>query len=188
MTTTTALSLTSGRSATPKYERYEKEKQVGEGTYAVVYQGWAYPSATAQAESESAGARSTQDSKKRIVATGSAELQRRKIAIKKIRLGQFKDGLDMSAIREVKALQELRHPNIIELIDVFTHKNNMNLVLEFLDADLEMVIKNKNVVFGSSDIKSWMLMILRGLYHCHRSFIIHRQEGCATVVELMQDM
>jgi len=29
--------------------------------------------------------------------------------------GQFKDGLDMSAIREVKFLQELRHPNIIEV-------------------------------------------------------------------------
>lgn len=38
------------------------------------------------------------------------------VAIKKIKLGQkFKDGLDMSAIREVKTLQELRHPNVIEV-------------------------------------------------------------------------
>jgi cyclin-dependent kinase 7 len=37
------------------------------------------------------------------------------VAIKKIKIGQFKDGLDMSAIREVKTLQELRHPNIIEV-------------------------------------------------------------------------
>ncbi|KAJ3085482.1 TFIIH complex serine/threonine-protein kinase subunit kin28 [Quaeritorhiza haematococci] len=98
----------------------------------------------------------------------------RKIAIKKIKIGQFKDGLDMSAIREVKFLQELKHPNIIELIDVFAHKTNLNLVLEFLDADLEMIIKNKNVVFSSADIKSWMLMTLRGIHHCHRSFILHR--------------
>ena len=28
-------------------------------------------------------------------------------------MGQFKDGLDMSAIREVKTLQELRHPNVV---------------------------------------------------------------------------
>ncbi|KAI9347203.1 kinase-like domain-containing protein, partial [Zopfochytrium polystomum] len=98
----------------------------------------------------------------------------RRVAIKKIKIGQFKDGLDMSAIREVKFLQELRHPNVVELIDVFNHKTNLNLVLEFLDADLEMIIKNKNVLFGAGDVKSWMLMTLRGIYHCHRSYILHR--------------
>lgn len=39
----------------------------------------------------------------------------RKVAIKKIKVGQFKDGLDMSAIREVKYLRELRHKNVIEV-------------------------------------------------------------------------
>jgi serine/threonine protein kinase len=38
----------------------------------------------------------------------------RKVAIKKIKVGQFKDGLDMSAIREVKYLRELKHQNVIE--------------------------------------------------------------------------
>lgn len=37
----------------------------------------------------------------------------RKVAIKKIKVGQFKDGLDMSAIREVKYLRELHHQNVI---------------------------------------------------------------------------
>ena len=45
----------------------------------------------------------------REVATG------RKVAIKKIKVGQFKDGLDMSAIREVKYLRELKHQNVIEV-------------------------------------------------------------------------
>ncbi|KAJ3102958.1 MCM DNA helicase complex subunit mcm6 [Phlyctochytrium planicorne] len=104
---------------------------------------------------------------------------KRLVAIKKIKIGQFKDGLDLSAIREVKFLQELRHPNVVEepyiqLIDVFAHKTNLNLVLEYLDSDLEMIIKNRNVVFSAGDVKSWMLMTLRGTYHCHRSFILHR--------------
>jgi cyclin-dependent kinase 7 len=30
-------------------------------------------------------------------------------------VGQFKDGLDMSAVREVKYLRELHHPNVIEV-------------------------------------------------------------------------
>ncbi|KAJ1953143.1 TFIIH complex serine/threonine-protein kinase subunit kin28 [Linderina pennispora] len=98
----------------------------------------------------------------------------RTVAIKKIKLGNMRSGLDMSAVREVKALRELQHPNVIELIDVFSHKTNLNLVLEFLDTDLEIVIKDKSLVFMPADIKSWMLMALKGLAHCHRSWILHR--------------
>ncbi|KAJ2117493.1 TFIIH complex serine/threonine-protein kinase subunit kin28 [Coemansia sp. RSA 922] len=98
----------------------------------------------------------------------------RKVAIKKIKLGNMRSGLDMSAIREVKALRELRHPNVIELIDVFSHKTNLNLVLEFLDTDLENVIKDKSLVFMPADIKSWMMMALRGLDHCHKCWLLHR--------------
>lgn len=47
--------------------------------------------------------------------TGQEIATGRKVAIKKIKVGGFKDGLDMSAIREVKFLQELHHPNILEV-------------------------------------------------------------------------
>jgi len=81
----------------------------------------------------------------------------------------------MDAIREVKFLQELRHENIIRLIDVFSSKNqNLNLVLEFLDSDLEMIIKDTKIGFGGADIKSWLAMSLRGLWWCHKNFVLHR--------------
>lgn len=125
-------------------QKYSKDKKVGEGTYAVVY-------------------------------VGKQINSKREIAIKEIKTGLFKDGLDMSAIREVKYLQELRHPNVIELIDVFmSQDNNLNLVLEFLPCDLEVLLKDHLVVFKSSDIKSWLLMTLRGVHHCHRNNILHR--------------
>lgn len=91
-----------------------------------------------------------------------------------IKVGDFKDGLDMSAIREIKFLQELRHQNVIELVDVFSSQKNLNLVLEYLPADLEMIIKDKSIIFSGADVKSWLLMTLRGLHHCHRNFVIHR--------------
>jgi hypothetical protein len=47
-------------------------------------------------------------------------------------------------------------------------------VLEYLDSDLEQVIKDKSILFMPADIKSWMLMMLRGLDHCHRHFVLHR--------------
>lgn len=109
-----------------------------------------------------------------VVYLGNQIATKRKIAIKEIKTGIFKDGLDMSAIREVKYLQELKHANVIELIDVFSGTNNLNLVLEFLPCDLEVLIKDTSVVFKSSDIKSWLLMTLRGVHHCHRNFILHR--------------
>ncbi|CAG8519762.1 2110_t:CDS:2 [Acaulospora morrowiae] len=127
-------------------KKYNKEKKIGEGTYAKVYKG---------TERE----------------TG------RVVAIKKIKLVQTEigfQGIEISAVREVKVLRELRHPNIIELIDIYSHQTNLQLVLEYLDSDLEMIIKDKSLVFMSADTKSWMLMTLRGLDHCHRNWILHR--------------
>lgn len=43
-------------------------------------------------------------------------------AIKKIRMGRAEEGVSMSAIDEIAALQELEHPNIITLHEVFMRK------------------------------------------------------------------
>lgn len=109
-----------------------------------------------------------------VVYKGTQNSTGRVVAIKKIKVREMKDGLDMSAIREIRALKELRHPNIIELIEVYMQNYNLNLILEFLETDLEIIIKEKSVVFMPSDIKSWMLMTLRGLEHCHKNWILHR--------------
>ena len=47
-------------------------------------------------------------------------------------------------------------------------------ILEFLDSDLEILIKDKSIIFQPADVKSWFLMLLRGLHHCHKNFILHR--------------
>ena len=110
----------------------------------------------------------------------------------------------MSAIREVKFLRELKHPNVIEvnqsllplaahantllqLLDVFSNKANLNLVLEFLDTDLEAVIKDRDLIFQGADIKSWMLMTMKGLEFCHRNWVLHRVRRtlCRRWMELM---
>ena len=109
-----------------------------------------------------------------VVYLGTQRSTSRKIAVKEIKTSEFKDGLDMSAIREVKYLQELIHPNVISLIDIFMAYDNLNLVLEYLPTDLEVVIKDQSILFTPADIKSWMLMTLRGVHHIHRNFILHR--------------
>jgi len=97
------------------------------------------------------------------------------VAIKKIRLKQAKAGINLSAIREMKTLQELHHPHVIRIRDVFSHNSNINLVLDFMSAELEQIIKDKrHIELTPSHIKSFMLQILDGLAYIHRNWIVHR--------------
>lgn len=98
------------------------------------------------------------------------------MAIKKIRLGNQKEGLNFTALREIKLLKELKHPNIIELIDAFPDKGNLHLVFEYMQTDLEAVIRDRNIFLSPADIKSYMLMTLRGLAFCHKKWVLHRYE------------
>ena len=129
-------------------QKYVKDKKLGEGTYAIVYLG-------------------------HLRADPSSLL-----AIKKIKVNtEYRDGLSMDAIREVKYLQELSHPNIIALHAVFSSKNqNLNLVLEYLPlGDLEMLIKDsEGIRYGTAEVKAWMGMLGRAVWFCHENFVLHR--------------
>ncbi|KAI9612362.1 hypothetical protein KEM48_004093 [Puccinia striiformis f. sp. tritici PST-130] len=48
-------------------------------------------------------------------------------------VGQFKDGLDMSAIQEVKFLQELSHSNVISVSNSNSHPFQWSQELRFLE-------------------------------------------------------
>ncbi|KAK4479308.1 hypothetical protein RD792_014819, partial [Penstemon davidsonii] len=96
------------------------------------------------------------------------------VAIKKIRLGKQKEGVNFTALREIKLLKELKDPNIIELTEAFPHKGNLHLVFEFMETDLEAVIRDRNIVLSPADIKSYIHMTLKGLAFCHRKWVLHR--------------
>ncbi|CAA0838650.1 Cyclin-dependent kinase D-3 [Striga hermonthica] len=96
------------------------------------------------------------------------------VAIKKIRLGKQKEGVNFTALREIKLLKELHGPNIIELIDAFPHKGNLHLVFEFMETDLEAVIRDRNIFLSPADIKSYIQMTLKGLAFCHKKWVLHR--------------
>ncbi|KAG6753869.1 hypothetical protein POTOM_041871 [Populus tomentosa] len=96
------------------------------------------------------------------------------VAIKKIRLGKQKEGVNFTALREIKLLKELKDPNIIELIDAFPHKGNLHLVFEFMETDLEAVIRDPNIFLSPGDIKSYFQMTLKGLLVCHKKWVLHR--------------
>ncbi|CAN6902580.1 hypothetical protein Bca4012_094241 [Brassica carinata] len=96
------------------------------------------------------------------------------VAIKKIRIGKQKEGVNITALREIKMLKELKHPHIILLIDAFPHKQNLHLVFEFMETDLEGVIRDSNMFLSPADVKSYLLMTLKGLAYCHEKRVLHR--------------
>jgi len=98
----------------------------------------------------------------------------RRVAIKQFKRGKFKDGVDFTALREVKLQAELKHENVVELLDVFVANDTMNVVFEILPNNLDNVIKDKAVVLTQADIKAYMLMLLRGLEYCHAHYVLHR--------------
>lgn len=133
---------------TEERAKYIKGKKLGEGTYANVYRG------TLRSDPSKV------------------------FAIKRIKIVKnFTDGLAPDAIRELKFLQELSHPNIIKLETVFSSKDeSINIVLEYLPGgDLEQLIRDSNGVrYGAADIKAWMGMISRAIWFCHENFVLHR--------------
>uniref|UniRef100_A0A671UYL4 Cyclin-dependent kinase 7 n=1 Tax=Sparus aurata TaxID=8175 RepID=A0A671UYL4_SPAAU len=78
------------------------------------------------------------------------------VAIKKIKVGhrtEAKDGINRTALREIKLLQELHHPNIIGLLDAFGHKSNISLVFDFMETDLEDLKPNNLLLDGNGVLK-----------------------------------
>ena len=121
--------------------------KLGEGTYAIVYAGHYRNNPSAL------------------------------VAIKKIKVNaEFKDGIAPDAIREIKFLSELSHPNIVKLHAVYaTKEQNLSLVLEHLPlGDLDGLWRNKSITFGGADIKAWANMICQGIWFCHENFVLHR--------------
>jgi cyclin-dependent kinase 7 len=84
-------------------------------------------------------------------------------------------GIHVTALREIKILRELHSPHMVDLVDVFiTGGSNLALVLEYMESDLEAVIKDTSIVLSRADIKSYMKMALQGLEACHSHNVIHR--------------
>lgn len=99
------------------------------------------------------------------------------MAVKKIKVGsreEAQDGINRTALREIKLLQELEHPNIIGLLNVFGQKSNISLVFDFMDTDLEIIIKDPKIILSAGDIKAYMIMTLKGLEYLHANWILHR--------------
>jgi cyclin-dependent kinase 7 len=97
------------------------------------------------------------------------------VAIKKIKSESPEEGINFTAVREIKLLREFKHENIIELVECFTTPDlAICLVYECCHTDLEKIIRNKEIQMNMADIKQYLLQLMRAVEACHNRFILHR--------------
>lgn len=141
--------------AEPKTRLYSKQlakiTKIGEGAYGSVYKAY-----------------EIQDKDK-------SDDERQYFVIKKMGQNNFYEGINFSALREIKILKEIKHQNVLQLIDVVFEKKSLYLSYEFLDLDLHKLIHlSKNTVLEEKVIKAIMLNLLEGLKVIHKHGVLHR--------------
>lgn len=97
------------------------------------------------------------------------------VALKKVPLKKVDDGIPNSALREIKALQESEENNhVVRLREMFPQGNGFVLVFDYMLSDLAEVIRNADKPLTEAHIKSYMLMLLKGVAYLHGKSIMHR--------------
>ncbi|KAB0400700.1 hypothetical protein E2I00_008326, partial [Balaenoptera physalus] len=97
------------------------------------------------------------------------------VALKKIRLDLETEGVPSTAIREISLLKELKHPNIVRLLDVVHSEKKLYLVFEFLSQDLKKYMDSTPASeLPLHLVKSYLFQLLQGVNFCHSHRVIHR--------------
>ena len=132
-------------------ENYKDWKECGQGTFGIVY-------------------RATQKSSGRTVAIKQ---------LKEEMVFGREEGFKYFALREIMLMHELKHEHVVEMLEVFTQKEDfahkIHLVLEYCETDLANLIKDvANEPLDAARIKGYMLGTLRGLAFIHAAWCLHR--------------
>lgn len=115
---------------------------------------------------------------------------KRLVALKKILMENEKEGFPITALREIKILQLLKHDNVVRLLEICRtkatpynrNKSTFYLVFEFCEHDLAGLLSNYNVKFNLGEIKKVMQQLLNGLYFIHSNKILHRDMKAANIL------
>ncbi|KAJ1841619.1 hypothetical protein LPJ73_006058 [Coemansia sp. RSA 2703] len=133
--------------ACPDVNDYEKIGCVGEGTYGIVYRA-------------------------------RHKRSQKLVALKRMRVSSDKKsrGLPLSSFREIALLKQLKHRNIVNVIDIAVghSADSIFMVMDYCECDLGTFLDTKAQPFTHAEVKSMVQQLLCGLEYCHTNFVIHR--------------
>ncbi|KAF5383263.1 hypothetical protein D9615_005069 [Tricholomella constricta] len=112
----------------------------------------------------------------------------RVVALKRILMHNEKEGMPVTALREIKILKALRHSCVIEILDMFIVRSSAKdplsvyMVFPYMDHDLAGLLENDRVKLQPSHIKLYMKQLLEGTEYMHRNNILHRDMKAANLL------
>ncbi|BFZ55618.1 serine/threonine protein kinase, CMGC, CDC2/CDK sub [Savitreella phatthalungensis] len=112
------------------------------------------------------------------------------VALKRILLHNEKDGFPITALREIKILKMLDHPNVIRLCDMTVERGDRHkkqrgeicMVTPYMDHDLCGLLDNPAVDITVPQIKCYFRQVLQGLSYLHNKGILHRDMKAANLL------
>ncbi|KAK7061750.1 Pkinase-domain-containing protein [Favolaschia claudopus] len=99
---------------------------------------------------------------------------KRHVALKRIRMESEKEGFPVTAMREIKLLQSLRHENVVRLYEMMVSNGSVYMVFEYLEHDLTGILSQTQFNFTDAHLKSLSHQMLAGLAYLHHKGVIHR--------------
>ncbi|KAL9345077.1 hypothetical protein Peur_062752 [Populus x canadensis] len=126
-------------------DSFEKLDKIGQGTYSTVF-------------------------KARDLETGKI------VAMKKVRFVNMDPESVRFMAREIVILRRLDHLNVMKLKGIVTSRmsGSLYLVFEYMEHDLAGLAANPSIKYTEAQIKCYMQQLLRGLEHCHKHGVLHR--------------
>ncbi len=77
-------------------------------------------------------------------------------------------------MREIATLQALRHPNVVNLITMFCHKDRICLVFDYVEKTVLQMIDAYPHGLSRRDVKSLRIQMLQVVSHMHSNNVLHR--------------
>ncbi|XP_058618515.1 cyclin-dependent kinase-like 2 isoform X2 [Onychostoma macrolepis] len=96
----------------------------------------------------------------------------RTVAVKK--LVEEDDGVRKIVQREIRLLKQLRHENLVNLLEVWKRKRRWYLVFEFVDRTVLDELEQFPSGLDPLRVRKHLYQILRAVSFCHQHNIIHR--------------
>ena len=104
------------------------------------------------------------------------------VALKRIRMEGERDGFPVTAVREIKLLQSLRHTNIVNLQEVMVEKNDCFMVFEYLSHDLTGLLNHPTFKLDPAQRKHLAKQLFEGLDYLHTRGVLHRDIKAANIL------
>ncbi|XP_052265730.1 cyclin-dependent kinase-like 2 isoform X1 [Dreissena polymorpha] len=96
------------------------------------------------------------------------------VAIKKFLESEDDKMVKKIALREVRMLKQLRHDNLVNLLEVFRRKKRLYLVFEFVDHTVLDELEKCPNGLDETTCRKILWQVLKGIEFCHLNNIIHR--------------